>query len=312
MFQDTLALKTNPFGPSFPASQENLERLAFLTDLDRQPLRLDECGELLRPLFCTQILGLETHQARFHELMTERGYVLDGEGARAVDSALVLIRGAIGSGKTTLGSWMIAELARLPGNPLACVYVPEPAEDSDAARIASLNLLRERIAAVPRGHHVAALVENVTSASMNAAIACFKELVSWPRLFVLTTSNLKLLDADAKTLGGTARIEAFTLRQITAADADAYVAHRVPQFRDPKRQELDALSPTFPLPQGFAGRVVQKTANDGEVPVVLRQLNTHFRGQLVRHASRLRSRTGHVPLPQATAETLIDYMMPEA
>jgi hypothetical protein len=37
-------------------------------------------------------------------------------------------------------------------------------------------------------------------------------------------------------MGGAARIEVFTLRQITPADADAYVAHRLPQYRDPHRR----------------------------------------------------------------------------
>jgi hypothetical protein len=57
----------NPFGPSFPTSPENRARLALLTDLDRMPLRLDQCADLLRPLFCAGILDLDTHMARFHD-----------------------------------------------------------------------------------------------------------------------------------------------------------------------------------------------------------------------------------------------------
>jgi hypothetical protein len=165
---------------------------------------------------------------------------------------------------------------------------------------------------VPKGSHVAALVENVSAASLSAAIARFNELQDWPRLFVLTTHNLKLLDADERTMGGTARIEMFTLRQITAADADAYVAHRLPQYRDPQRPEIEAVSPVFPFPPGLAGRFVQRGANMGELPVVLRQLNTHFRGKLAEHARRLRSRPGHTPVETAPAAALADYLLPEA
>lgn len=306
-----MALKMNPFGPSFPASPENRTRLAFLADLDRNPLRLDQCGELLQPLFCTGILDFETHMEWFHYLMIERGYVFGDDAARSTDSALVLIRGAMGSGKTTLGAWMIAELARLPGEPLACFHVPEPAEDTDTARIAALDRLRDQIAAVPAGNHVAALVENVSAASLTAAIARFKEAQNWPRLFVLTTHNLKLLDSDEKTMGGTVRIEVFTLRQITPADADTYVAHRLPQYRDPNRPEIVELSPVFPFAPGLAGRFVQRGADAGAVPVVLRQLNTHFRGKLAEHARRLRSKPDFVPVENAPAAALPDYLLPE-
>jgi hypothetical protein len=201
--------------------------------------------------------------ARFHDLMTERGYVFEGEGARSMDSALVVIRGALGSGKTTLGAWMIAEMARLPGDPWACFHLPEPAEDTDTARINALNELRNQIAAVPEGSHVAALVENVTAASLAAAIARYKSLQAWPRLLVLTTHNLKLLDADERMMGDSARIEVFTLRQITAADADAYVEHRLPQYRDPQRPEIEAISPVFPFRPGLPGRFVQRRTDQG-------------------------------------------------
>ena len=102
MFRDTLALSTNPFGPSFPSDAENRGRLAYLTNLDRMPLRLDQCYDVLRPLFCPSILGLDKHMVRFRDLMRERGYIFEGEKFRSTDSALVVIRGAIGSGKTTI------------------------------------------------------------------------------------------------------------------------------------------------------------------------------------------------------------------
>jgi hypothetical protein len=87
MFRDTMALNMNPFGRSFPTSPESRTRLAFLTDLDRMPLRLDQCPDLLQPLFCKGILDLETHMARFHDLMTERGYVFEDDPVPSTDKA---------------------------------------------------------------------------------------------------------------------------------------------------------------------------------------------------------------------------------
>lgn len=311
MFRDTIALKTNPFGPSFPATQENRARLSYITDLDRLPLRLDQCDDLLRPLFCDSILDFRSHKARFHDLMTERGYVFGERAQHSMDSALVVIRGAIGSGKTTLGAWMIAEMAQLPCVSWSCFHVPDPPEGADPTRVAAFNLLRGQIAAVPMGNHVAVLVENVSAASLSTAIACYNELGNWPRLFVVTTSNLKLLDTDEWVQTSAARIEVFTLGQFTAADADAYVAHRLPQYRDPERPEIDAVSPIFPFPPGLPGRFVQRGEDAGAPPVVLRQLNTHFRRKLAGHASHLRSRPGHVSVETAPATSLPEYLIPE-
>jgi len=229
-----------------------------------------------------------------------------------MESALVVIRGAIGSGKTTLGAWMIAEMARLPGEPWKCFHLREPEEATETARVVELDKLRERIKSIPVGNHVAALVENVSAASLSAAIARFNGLEDWPRLLVLTTHNLKLLDADDRTMGGAVPIEVFTLRQIIAADADAYVAHRLPQYRDPKRQEIENVSHVFPLLPGQAGRFVQQGVDAGAVPVVLRQLNVYFRRKLAEHARILRARPGHVPVEGAPAAALADYLLPEA
>ncbi|MCP3460320.1 hypothetical protein [Bradyrhizobium sp. CCGUVB23] len=249
--------------------------------------------------------------ARFRDLMTERGYLFDVGAVPSTDSALVVIRGAVGSGKTTLGAWMIAEMMRQPNCPWACFDVSELDQDTETARVAALDRLCNGIGGVPAGDHVAALVENVSSASLAALIARFNQLQDWPRLFVVTTHNLKLLDADERILGGAARIEVFTLRQITPADADAYVAHRLPQYRDPHRPEIDELSAVFPFPSGLAGRFVQRGVDAGAVPVVLRQLNTHFRGALAEHARRLRSRPDHEPVEKALPAALPGYLLPE-
>ena len=111
MYRKTMALRSNPFGPTFEKTPENLRRLAYLTNLDRNPLRLDQHQDLNR-LFCRDILGLDKIMANFHQLMMKLNYKFDGNGERGLESVLVVIRRSIGAGKTTLGAWMIAEIAR--------------------------------------------------------------------------------------------------------------------------------------------------------------------------------------------------------
>jgi hypothetical protein len=165
MFQDTIALKNNPFSPNLSSSPKNRTRLRYLTNLDRMPLRLDQCADVLQPLLCTEILDFQTYVMKFREIMSALGYGFDGEGKRAADSVLIVIRGAKGAGKTTLGAWIVSELARLPGESVTCLHVPDPAPaiDADEARIAALRDPRDSIHKVPHGNHVAGLVENVTS-----------------------------------------------------------------------------------------------------------------------------------------------------
>lgn len=308
MFRETMALRENPFGPSFSDNEENRKRLAYLTDLDRKPLRLDQCDDLLRPLFCKDILGLEKSMAKFRRLMMERGYIFGRNAKRSIDSAMPVIRGAMGSGKTTLGAWMIAEIARLPGDPFRCFHVPELAgTDWDGA----INGLREKFTEVPRGTHVAVLVENVSAANLPHATRLFTELEHWPRLFVVTTHDIELLEEDERTMEGEARIEVFTLGQITAADADAYVAHRLPQYREPNSPAIVQLSPVFPFARGGPGRFVQRSGAAQAAPVVLRQLNAHFRSRLADHAFDLSERN-LLPVEDAPPERLPDYLLPEA
>lgn len=309
MYRDTLALKMNPFVPNFPPEPSNVANLPFLADLDKKPLRIDKCPDLLTPLLCQSILDLDTHMGRFHELMEERGYAFGEHASRAMNSALIVIRGAVGSGKTTLGAWMIAEMARLPGEPWHVDHLPDHETERDW--LAALERVDNRIAAVPPGTHVAVLVDNVSQSRLNAVVGFFNKLDSWPRLFVVTTHNLELLDKDDWLRSGAAAIEDFTLRQITPADADAYVAHRLPQYRDPKREEIDALSAVFPFATGSPGRLVQREVDLGATPVVLRMLNTHFNKKLAEHARKLRNRQEHVPVGSVAAEALADYLLPE-
>jgi hypothetical protein len=310
MYRETMALRGNPFGPKIELTPENRQRIAFLTNLHRSPLRLDQ-SEQLRSLFCDRILGLEGHMDRFRRLMRKLDYVFEGDPSRSAESALIVIRGAQGAGKTTLGSWMIAEIARLPGEQPHVMNPPEPIDETPSAFRTTLEQMTVGIENVPRGQHLAALIRNVTQETLNAAIARFNELPHWPRLFVLTTSNLKLLSADPRTIGGKAEIAVFDLRNVEPADAEAYVAHRLPQFRDPDRPEIREVSEVFPFSPGLAGRFVQ-SRTEGAAPVVLRQLNAHFRAVLTDHATALWERQVRPPpVAEASPDALAGYLLSE-
>ena len=204
---------------------------------------------------------------------------------------------------------MNAEIARLPGDPPRVVSPPEPADETPGAFRTTLDAMAAEIAQVPRDTPVAALIRNVTQDTLNAAITRFNELPHWPRLFVLTTSNLKLLAADARMIGGKAEIEPLDLRNVEPGDAEANVAHHVPQFRDPDRPEIREVSGTFSFPPGPAGRLVQHRT-EGAAPVLLRQLNAHFRSVLTDHAEALFSRPAP-PVAGAPAEALAGYLLSE-
>jgi hypothetical protein len=100
MYQTTLALRDNPFGPEPSSVTHDLSRLEYLTDLDISPLRVDQCPDLT-PLFCRSILNLSENMDRFHALMHGRGYRFSPPYRRGSGSAVVVLRGAP---ETTLAS----------------------------------------------------------------------------------------------------------------------------------------------------------------------------------------------------------------
>jgi hypothetical protein len=282
MFAETMGFTTNPFGPDIDIDEDNQQFFRYLTNLDRSPLRLDQCDALLRPLFCPLVLDLDTHAAHFFRFMQARGYSFKEKPKRSLNSALIVIRGAIGSGKTTLGAWMMSEMAKLPGKPWKSFSVS--AEEKDRGADFHLDKLDAQIAEVPKGAHVAALIENVSDTSIHAAISSFNRLQDWPRLFIITTHNLKLLDADERTLSGEARIEIFTIRDVAPADADKYVSHRMRQFHSDERPQFEKQSAIFPFADGVPGRSVQKNSDAGGSPMAMRQLNTNFGEKLSEYA----------------------------
>jgi hypothetical protein len=313
--RDTMALATNPFGPRLRLQFSDALRRRFIKDLDLNPLRLDQCPELAR-LFCDTILNVPDHQLRFHRLMRSRGYSFEGAGERGDDSAMVVIRGAQGTGKTTLGSWMLAEITQLQGESAFELFcVPEPNErmpptkpEFDAAIEALLTRIKARVQA---GGYIAVTIENLTRDTLDRAVELFGQLGDYTRFFVLTTHDITLLDTDERLLAGSARIEVFTLGTVSPSDAEAYVAHRITQFRDPERAEITRVSPIFPLLPGIVGQSVSRPGPDGgATPVPLRVLNSKLRQQLSDHHERLEQK-GLVAVANAPAESLPDYLLRE-
>lgn len=115
---------------------------------------------------------------------------------------------------------------------------------------------------------------------------------------------------DERALGGNVAIAVFDLRNVESADADAYLEHRLPQFRDPERQEILDLSPVFPFPCGLAGRCVKRDGPSA-APIVLRQMNAHFRKVLADHAMALSGQPEPISMETVSAADLPRYLISE-
>src|SRR5262249_17390477 len=115
------------------------------------------------------------------------------------------------------------------------------------------------------GDHISVLLEDVTNETWYRAVGLLEKFKNRTRFCVITTHDLKLLDQDPRALTGSVRVEVFTIAAVFPTDAEAYITHRVQQFREPQRPELSAMFP-------FTPDYIKHCITD-DSPVTLRVLN---------------------------------------
>jgi hypothetical protein len=314
MYEETVALRDNPFGPRADKLAPRPE-LRFAMSLDKQPLRVDRCSAL-RPLYCSAISHLDAHEARFRALLASMNYDF-ADRSPGLENVIILLRGAQGVGKTTLASWFI-DIVQKGFDPAAPLFEPDrsgpksgPWTKEDLAK--GLAAMKTQIASTTQpGDHLLMLVEDVMADTLDLVLGLYDDLGDYPKLMFATTHDLSLLDKPLQNMSQT--IEAFTLAPIGPEDAEAFVRHRLELFRNPKIAGLDAVSPVFPWPlprlleevqdmSAIAGDALTETS-----PITLRVLSTNLRRKLQEHHQQL-EKQGVAPIGTAPPERLKDYLI---
>jgi hypothetical protein len=176
---------------------------------------------------------------------------------------------------------------------------------------AALKLQADIVDGSQAGDHIAVLLEDVTKATWHRAVGLLEQFKNRSRFSVITTHDLSLLDEDPRSLGGSVRVEVFTLAPVKPEDAENYVRHRVKLFRDPDRPEITAISPMFPFTQSSIRRCVADSGPlDTSSPVTLRVLNAQLRSRIDEQHEVVLKR-GLADVATANAAELSRYLLEE-
>lgn len=312
MLRETCALRANPFAPTAADIGAGANR-KFARNLDRRPLRLDQCAAL-KPLFLESILGWREHQQRFRAILSGLGYDFASR-SKGESDAIILVRGAQGVGKTTLASAFLA-LLKESFEPFRFFEFDKPddplnARTRDEFRKA-LDTIRTAVASnVQGGDQVVILIEDVTADTFPLVLGYYDELSDNPKLIFCTTHDLELMRENPNNISQ--NVEAFTIAPISPDDAEAFVRHRLELFRDPRIAALTTVSEVFP----WSSERLRKQVKDISAtqvaeasPVTLRVLSRNLSEQILAHHRRL-TEIHVVPIDQAPNDKLPDYLIAE-
>jgi hypothetical protein len=315
MYQETLALSDNPFGPR--ADSIAPPPRDYLKDLDRAPLRPDKRPELL-PLFSEAAYEASKHLDEFRTVLFERGYSIDPP-RRGDDSLIVLIRGDRGAGKTSLACRMIVEVlktSKAGDNPwkrfeLHAKEERQPVPDRAEYKAALAELDSQILENSAHDDYVCALVEDVTQDNFDQVADLYgKYQQTRTLIFFAITHDILLQARDFRSYPR--RVQVFSLSPLLPEQADSYVSQRLEYFRDPKRAEIREISQLFPFCPDFIRRQFSEpnsnTVHTTQNSITLRVLNTNLRASL--HSQHLALKAGNVPpVANAPASQLSKYLI---
>ena len=225
-------LTDNPFDPELP----EIGRRSG--DPINPELYRDEKFKTLRDrlsgLICMDVAGMATARARLTRALF-RDKNPDTEPVQR--SAILLIVGPQGSGRSTLANMLAASVLRSSGHKANAkpfksfeLRFSNHVEPSDLPRKFADSVEEISKAYSDFSGNVLLLIENLPGLAFNQVLDASERLIRLNRVFIVTSTESGLLkrDLDASVV----HIEAVELTRLTAEQAAAWIKHRVPQYRD--------------------------------------------------------------------------------
>lgn len=261
MLQKTLGLCTDPFDPD-----DN-------RNLGGEPLRVDQEPKLM-DLFCWKLAGLQQSKTAIDAFLFK---LHNPNDKPAPKSGIVVIVGGIGTGKTTLASYVkrrVLEESATPATAWKVRDVDFPGANDPTRPIAFVegvtelrNYLNAAVGKPPE--NIFLFLDNMPSGGFGAISNLYHEFSRHTQVYVVTTTD-RALKQEELNWSVAARVKLISTLNVNAAELQAYMAERVNIYRDPKRAEFDNLSKMFP----WAATAVQRLVGvnpDSDQP--LRLLN---------------------------------------
>jgi energy-coupling factor transporter ATP-binding protein EcfA2 len=253
-------LTDNPFDPELPEIGRRSGdpiNLQLYKEEKFKALR-----ERLCDLVCMDVAGMAAAQSRLTRALF-RDKNPDTEPVQR--SAILLIVGPSGSGRSTLANMLAAHVLRSSGHqanikpfkvfdlPFSNYVEPPDLLTRFAAKVDEISQAFSDFSG-----NVLLVIENLPGSAFNQVLDASERLIRLNRVFIVTSTDSALLkrDLDASIV----HIEAVELTRLTAEQVAAWIKHRVPQYRNGDipalRNEPESL--LFPFAESALRQVVGK------------------------------------------------------
>jgi len=220
--KETLNLTENPFDPEWDGMRRGPEPLGM------------EASSNMPDLVCRQVAGFGEAEAKLLRAV----FPLAAD-PRIKRSAILLIVGPIGSGRTTLANLVLSRIAKAASHwgKFSIEFDPYIPPDNVRARFETVRSEIHKDYGDGEGS-VLVRIENLPQGEFNYVMSTFAAFPRLKRVFVVTTSDLNLLTKELNA--ASMHIEVSELKKLPADEVAILIKDRLPKFRAAQNNVLDA------------------------------------------------------------------------
>lgn len=295
----SLGLSDNPFDPLMPGLNKRIAG-------DAMPV--DQYPNLVERMFCAEVAGVREAEQKLRSALFGRRKDDDGSQVR---SAILIVQGVRGSGRTTLANlirgWLLRRRTENADLWESCdllfdCYTPPPATDDVRSKFSELQSALGKM--IQNGSkQVVVVIDNLPCGYFNNVVSVYKSADRLNRVFVVTTDDLDLIESDLDAYEPV--IEPVTLTKLTAKDVRAFINKRVGDYRCnqvklPQSEEFNL----FP----FASTAPDRAVGNGSKP--MRNVQQWLRRQIEERHDLLAGQGDALDVADLAAEALLQRMIP--
>lgn len=286
-YQNAFALADNPFYPRRKALLGVEDPIVMQTVVSR-PLRVHEDAALLK-LYSEEAGPFKESVEQFLNTISEFGYDPNDDELGS-EPFIFLIKGSIGSGKTTLANVMVYHLKKAnPAGDRLEIFDPWAEEHFDLhtkqeTEIAKLeNQILDQLS---RGKYCCVLIDNLVAGAEESAFRLFTKLIK------TNLTYLFLISGDPEIRGKSFlktqyKVYPFDTKELDPQTAIKFIEHRINFYRNVERLNLPSLAKysIFPFDKENIAKAVE-AKKLGET-ITIRTLNVILDGCLTYRKEQL-------------------------
>jgi hypothetical protein len=294
-FARPFGLTDNPFAPMriplLSGTQASVQNRLLLSNLHKQPLRLDK-DSALEYLFVPEAGKFGRYQREFQDMLESADY--DQNPAVTTRQFAFLVCGEQGTGKSTLVNALVPWLrkCRVQDGWNEYRYPPEPPDP--LANQGLHDYLAGKLSEVSDGSYCCLVIDSLTALNKDEAIRIYEEYTgSRVLVMFMITDDLELLRESAEN--DRIDLKRFRMEPLTPEQALAFARRRIDQFRVDRLRPILADYPLFPFAKEDILQEVARNRDgrgDGQGSITLRSFATILQKTLAESWSARRDDPG--------------------